>query len=146
MIHHSCMSVWFQVLIGILTIELMNLLIQTKIFVSSPYRYSNNSVMKMFQVLIGILTIVQFGIINARYTMFQVLIGILTILIWSIIFSDCSEFQVLIGILTMSSTPKKRIPRKYVSSPYRYSNNVGFGLQALASTRRFQVLIGILTI
>ena len=60
-------------------------------------------------------------------------------------FHMTNMFQVLIGILTMGLLLIVMVTEAEVSSPYRYSNNCGQGLEVKVSSK-FQVLIGILTI
>ena len=124
--HH----VWFQVLIGILTIILFVAEPEEMVWVSSPYRYSNNPSENMivnsnvmFQVLIGILTIIPYSEACSTWHMFQVLIGILTINASARSLASSSVFQVLIGILTMLWNLIMWESAIVVSSPYRYSNN-----------------------
>ena len=78
-------------------------------------------------------------------SMFQVLIGILTIMILPILILQISMFQVLIGILTIKGRCICTWRGRFVSSPYRYSNNP-FLWAVHTEGIRFQVLIGILTI
>ena len=120
----------FQVLIGILTIGSDHYPHNIRKAVSSPYRYSNNNFISMrpgknlyvsspYRYSNNWRTGKKRGVSNS----FQVLIGILTIAHGSGLDIFKLRFQVLIGILTIWIDTNYTMSRRWVSSPYRYSNN-----------------------
>ncbi len=79
---------------------------------------------KLFQVLIGILTMPYRRELFQIARQFQVLIGILTMISLPEFVTPILWFQVLIGILTILQFQIHIHRSSFVSSPYRYSNNL----------------------